>query len=189
MIQENDIKKLCDSIEEVTPLLVQEWNNVKIKQFHALYEKSFSEYYNNRQTQEKTKNVSPVIDTVFTRLMSEKLEGFEVDEGKGRDYKWNDIPIECKITLSDGNSWTGNGYSKTDIHVLFRFNINDDGIINSYLALITDLSKCESGWSAPAKTANFSQLKFLNSDITNINVLHGSVNEKSKYLSFDMVKC
>lgn len=182
------LDKLYESIRKVVPLVVKEWNDVKINQFQLLFEKSFQDHYKNRQTQEKTKNVSPVIDTIFTRLMNEELPEFELDEGKGRDYKYGDIPLECKVTLSGGNSWTGNGYTKTDMHILFRFNINDEGIIDSYFTLVVDLSECDSTWTSPDTSSNFSSLKFLNCDKEKLNVIHGSVIERSKYLACEMVK-
>ena len=98
------MQELIKAIEMSIPLVVDNWNDVKIKQFEILYEQPFAEYFRNRQTQEKTKVVSPVIDTVFARIMSEKISNFMVDEGKGRDYRWNEKPLENKLTLSTGNS-------------------------------------------------------------------------------------
>ena len=40
--------------------IIDKWNEVKVPLFEELYETPFREYYKDRQTQEKTKNVSPI---------------------------------------------------------------------------------------------------------------------------------
>tara|TARA_B110000858_G_C17770639_1_gene459417 strand:- start:129 stop:680 length:552 start_codon:yes stop_codon:yes gene_type:complete len=182
------MKKLIDAIYLSIPEVIKEWNENKLTQLESLVEQPFKEYFNNRQTQEKTKMVSPVIDTIFTRIMKTHLNDFEVDEGKGRDYKWGNILLESKLTLGEGNSWTGNGYTKTDIHLLFRFNIDENGIIVSYFSSVVDLSKCESNWTSPTNKSNFSTLKFLTNDISEISIIHGEMVSKKKYLSCEMIK-
>ena len=181
-----DISKLQKTIKECIPLVVKEWNDVKLKEFNKLFEKSFFEYFNNRQTQEKTKIVSPIIDVLFSRIMSEKLPDFIIDEGNGKDYRYGDLELEKKLTLSVGNSWTGNGYNKVGYHILSKFDMNDYGHITSYFSCLVNLDECLSGWSKP-KNSNFSSLKFLNGDISKITPIHGSVNESTKYLAFKLV--
>ncbi len=182
------MQELIKAIEMSIPLVVDNWNDVKIKQFEILYEQPFAEYFRNRQTQEKTKVVSPVIDTVFARIMSEKINNFIVDEGKGRDYRWNEKPLENKLTLSTGNSWTGNGYRKTDFHILSKFELEENGMIISFFTCLVNLSECVSQWTKP-KNSNFSTLKFLSCDFDKITPIHGKIIKSSKkYLDYEMIK-
>ena len=181
------MQDLIKAIEVSIPLVINEWNTKKIKQFETLYEQPFAKYFNNRQTQEKTKVVSPVIDTVFARIMSEQTN-FVIDEGKGRDYQWNGIPLENKLTLSTGNSWTGNGYKKTDFHILSKFELDENGLIVNYFSCLVNLTECLSNWTTP-KNSNFSTLQFLSEDFDKITVIHGSlIKSKKKYLDCVMVK-
>ena len=179
---------LLKAVKESIPLVIEEWNNVKLKQFESLYEQSFEEYFSNRETQEKTKVVSPVIDVIFARIMSQKIENFVIDEGKGRDYNWKGIPLENKLTLSISNSWTGNGYKKTDYHLLSKFELNEKGLIISYFSCLVNLEDCLSSWSLPDKKSNFSTLKFLNVDFDKIILIHGDKKRSKKFIHFTMVK-
>jgi len=180
----SDKKKLLDAIKIAITLTVAEWNNTKKNQFENLMEQSFSVYFSNRQTQEKTKMVSPIIDAVFSRIMKKLLINFHVDEGKGKDYRWCKLELENKLTLSVGNSWTGNGYKKTSFHILNRMELNDDGEIISYFSALVDLSECESNWTAPTTKSNFSTLKFLNNDFSKIQLIHGDMTKKQKFINF-----
>ena len=182
---------LLSAIKTVMPSLVEEWNNKKLAQFEQLVEQKFEQYFEGRQTQEKTKMVAPILDSVFARLMKPILAGFAVDEGKGRDYIWNTIPLESKITFGAGKSWTGNGYAKTPWHILMRFEITDEGVITGYFATLVNLDNCASKWTVPpadkAKTSNFSTLTFLKEDSQHLLPIHGVFTSKNKYLNPEMV--
>lgn len=179
-----DVKILKNAIEIAIPLTIDEWNKTKKKKFENLMEQSFENYFLNKQTQEKTKMVSPIIDAVFSRIMKTILPNFHVDEANGRDYNWDKLELENKLTLSVGNSWTGNGYKKTNFHILNRMELNVNGEIVSYFSALVDLSKCESDWTAPTTKSNFSSLKFLNEDYCKINVIHGNMQKKQKFINF-----
>ncbi len=181
------MENLIKAIEKSIPIVVNEWNTKKIQQFETLVEQPFSKYFLNRETQEKTKMVSPIIDIIFARVMSEQVDCFVIDEGRGRDYQWNGIPLENKLTLSTGNSWTGNGYKKTDFHILSKFELDENGFIVSYFSCLVNLTNCLSDWSKP-KNSNFSTLKFLNEDFEKVTVIHGKMDKNQKYLSCTMIK-
>lgn len=187
----SDMTQLIEAINKAIPVVVSEWNTKKIFQFETLVEQSFASYFANRETQEKTKMVSPIIDTIFARVMSELCDDFKIDEGKGRDYEWNGIPLENKLTLSTGNAWTGNGYKKTDFHILSKFELDENGFIVSYFSCLVNLTECQSAWSKP-KNSNFSTLKFLNEDYEKISVIHGNMTKargaRSKYLNCGLIK-
>ena len=183
--------QLITAIKSVMPLLIAEWNNTKLSQFEQLVEQPFAQYFEGRQTQEKTKMVAPILDSVFARLMKPILPGFDVDEGKGRDYIWDTIPLESKITFGSGKSWTGNGYAKTPWHILMRFEITEDGVIVGYFATLVNLDNCASKWTVPpadkAKTSNFSTLTFLKEDHQHLLPIHGEFTAKNKYLNPEMI--
>lgn len=174
------MNKLVDAIKTVIPEVIQEWNTIKLPLFEQLVEQSFEKYFEGRQTQEKTKMVAPILDSIFARRTQAIIPEWSVSEGKGRDYMYGDIPFECKITFGDGDSWTGNGYSKTPWHLLVRFELTKQGTIISYFAMITDLEKCDSKWTAPGTTSNFSTLKFKVSDIDKLIPIIGKLSNKTK---------
>ena len=175
--------KLKIAIESVIPEMVKEWNEVKLPIFEKLYEQSFSEYFKGRQTQEKTKCVAPCLDSIFARLIEGYIPEFKIDETVGRDYKWGDEGYECKITLGETNGWTGNGYAKTPNHILLRFTMNEDGMITHMFASLVDLNKCESRWTDPTTTSNFSTLSFLKEDVDMINVIIGDIKINRKFIA------
>ena len=176
--------KLKENIKEVLPLVVDEWNNVKLPAFESLIEKSFKDYFEGRQTQEKTKMVAPILETIFERMLKKLEPTFVADEGKGHDYLYGDIPIECKITCSDSGTWTGNGYAKTPIHILMSFKLEDDGNITDMFCMFANLTDdIESGWGKKTSlTANFVGLRLLSEDIDNFDVVVGEVSTKNKLL-------
>ena len=174
------MENLKVAINGILPSVVNEWNTVKLGQFTALYEQSFEDYFKGRKTQEKTKVVSPILDSIFARNLKQVVPTFEVDEGKGRDYCYGDIPIESKITFGNGHGWTGNGYGKTPWHLLMRFNLTETGVITSYFAMLANLDECKSNWTAPGDKSNFSTLQFLVEDKDKLQVVTGSVSDKTK---------
>lgn len=167
---------LIRSIEKTLPKIVEEWNKIKLPLFEQLVEQSFKDYFANRNTQEKTKMVAPILDSIFARHLHGQIPEFVVAEGKGQDYMYGSTPIESKITFGAGDSWTGNGYVKTSLHLLMRFEIIEDGMLTRYFAMLADLDKCISKWTDPGLTSNFSTLKFKSQDKDNLLVIAGKVS-------------
>jgi hypothetical protein len=173
------MQQLISAIKETIPELVKEWNTIKLPLFESLVEQPFEKYFEGRQTQEKTKMVAPILDSIFARLMKNKVSTFVVAEGKGLDYLYGLIPLESKITFGEGISWTGNGYSKTPWHLLMRFEVSNTGIIVGKFVMLTDLDKCQSKWTAPGTTSNFSTLKFVVEDYNNLIPVVGTITNKT----------
>jgi hypothetical protein len=180
MILSADLQKLALAIKTTLPEVVKEWNKNKLSQFETLYEQPFEEYFKGRQTQEKTKVVAPIIDSIFARMMKNILPEFEIDEGKGRDYIYITTPLESKITFGAGDGWVGNGYTKTPWHILMRFNLKDNGKIENQFAMIANLDECDSKWSDPGTSSNFSGLKFLREDKDRLHIMVGKITDKTK---------
>ena len=172
--------KLTEAIKTIIPKVVHEWNTSKLPLFESLVEQSFKSYFEGRQTQEKTKMVAPILDSIFSRHMKAIIPEFIVSEGKGQDYLYGSIPLESKITFGSGDSWTGNGYSKTPWHLLMRFELTENGKIIDQFAMMTDLSQCESKWSDPGLKSNFSTLKFKVKDIPNLISIIGCLSNKTQ---------
>lgn len=181
-MKQEQIDLLVSAIRESVPAVVAEWNTKKLPQFENLVEQSFRQYFDGRQTQEKTKLVAPILDVVFARLMKSSLANFDIDEGKGRDYCYGDTPLESKITLGQGNGWVGNGYAKTPWHILMKFDVNEDGRIDGMFATLVDLGQCRSKWTAPDTSSNFSGLTFLVEDADRLIPIIGTVKHNAKYL-------
>jgi hypothetical protein len=189
--------ELFSTIKQILPELCKEWNEKKLPQFESLVEKNFKEYFAGKKTQEKTKMVAPILDVIFARLVNSLLPDFKVDEGVGRDYNYKGTPLESKITFCTGNTWTGNGFFKTPVYILLRFDISDDGIITDMFACSVDLSVCKSAWTIPEassgsedkkRTHNFSGLALLAEDLSKINQITGTFKPNKKFLRPQLVK-
>jgi hypothetical protein len=185
-----ETKLILSNLKNVVFNMASEWNNKKLMLMEELFEQSFEDYFKGRQTQEKTKVVAPILDTIFFRSMKTYLPNFCVSETRGLDYTLNNVPFESKISFSDGSSWTGNGYQKTPLHVLMKFNLSDNGKINGVFACVVNLLECKSSWTEPKLSSNFSQLKFLLQDVDKLNIAAGNVdcklNSSLKYLKIKL---
>jgi hypothetical protein len=173
------MQSLVDAIRQILPEVVKEWNTVKLPLYESLVEQSFEKYFEGRQTQEKTKMVAPILDSIFARKVNAILPEFVVSEGKGQDYVYGSIPFESKITFGENYGWVGNGYSKTPWHLLMRFELTKDGKIVKQFAMIANLDECKSKWDKPGTTSNFSGLKFLVEDQDKITPIVGSITNKT----------
>jgi len=183
--EETDINILQNIISSILPGVIKKWNNDKLPVFEELFMCSYKEYFNKKQTQEKTKLISPILDKLIAELTKKKDDNFTITDEKGYDFTYgkSNTRIEWKNSLSPDNSWTGNGYTKTSWHVLCKFIINEDGFIEKYLCCILPLNSIKSKWSETKDTSNFSSLKLINDDYCNIKMVAGDFNKKQKYLS------
>ena len=73
-----DIQDVATALREQLPSICDEWNTVSLPLMETLYRKSFKKIFENRQTQEKTKNVSPILDKVTERFLRKRLDNFFV---------------------------------------------------------------------------------------------------------------
>jgi hypothetical protein len=112
-----------------------------------------------------------------------KPNGFNRCETDGADYNFEGLAIEGKITLSTSNSWTGNGYKKTNWHLLVKLNLNEDGIVVSSFCALVPIDECVSKWTVPTLDSNFSSLKFDNIDSDKIVIIKGKLEEKTRLLA------
>jgi hypothetical protein len=96
---------------------------------------------------------------------------------------FENISIEGKITLSKDNSWTGNGYKKTNWHLLVKLELDDNGMIRYSFCALVPLDECDSNWTKPTLGSNFSSLKFENRDYQKINIINGMIERKTSLLS------
>lgn len=129
------------------------------------------------KTQEKTKILSPIFTRHFISFFEK--HGFVLCEENMKDIKWGGEDFEMKITLSLGNSWTGNGFKKVNWHLLIKLNLDHDGLIEKSFCCLVPLDECFSHWTIPSKTNNFSTLKLRTIDFEKIVVLHGEIEKKN----------
>lgn len=133
------------------------------------------------KTQEKTKILSPIFTRHFINFFQQY--GFVLCEENMKDIKWRDEDFEMKITLSLGNSWTGNGFKKVNWHLLIKLNLDSDGLIEKSFCCLIPLNECSSNWTTPSGTNNFSTLKLRAEDHNKIVVLHGKIDKKNILLT------
>jgi len=185
------MNKLIEAIRQSLPAVAQEWNTVKLPLFETLVEKPFAEYFDGKQTQEKTKLMAPVLDVIFARRVASIVPEFVIKEGRGQDYQYGTIPFECKITFGIGNNWNGNGYAKAPWHILLRFDVSETGQITHMFASLVNLDVCISKWKSASKsntkTVNWYHLVFVKEDLGHLTMAVGKIQQKSKYLQPVMI--
>jgi len=101
----------------------------------------------------------------------------------GSDLVYDNLLIEDKNSFSESDSWTGNGFAKTDMHLLKKFSVDQNGSITYAFVALVDLAKCSGSWSAKTLSTNRSELKFKVADKKFIEVIHGELKAKKVYLS------
>lgn len=175
-------------IENLKNLLNREWSSVVSEynkhiseNFKIFYLKDFKSYFDGKQTQEKTKLVSPVFNSILCRHL--KPFGFIENEIDGSDYMFENLDLEGKLTMTDNNTWTGNGYKKTNWHLLKKIVIDENGIISKSACYLFPLDESTSNWSVP-KNSNFSNLKINHEDLDKLVIVYGDVDlsKKRKYI-------
>lgn len=98
---DREIQDLVNAIKVALPKVIDEWNNESLSQFELLYRRPFKEVFAGRQTQEKTKAISPIIDEIFTEKIKDELPSFVQSEGNSKDYMIGSTWIEWKNSLAD----------------------------------------------------------------------------------------
>jgi len=174
-------------IYELSRILSSHWDEI-IKKFNEhlnenfskLYFKSFREYSLTMKTQDKT----PLISGIFNGIMCIVLEdyGFIRHETDGYDFIYKTIKIEGKNTTSLSDSWTGNGFHKTNWHLLIKLSLDDDGLIKESFCTFLPLDESYSYWTAKTEKCNYSSLSINKNDYDKAIVVRGEFVEKTKYL-------
>lgn len=179
--EQKSIKNLKNLLNREWPNIIQKYNNHISKNFKTLFLKDFKSFFNGKQTQEKTKIVSPIFNSILCKHLEQF--GFLENEIHGSDYLFENLDLEGKLTMTDNNTWTGNGYKKTNWHLLKKVVINDDGTINKSSCYLFPLDESTSSWSIPSKS-NFSNLKINSEDLDNLIIVYGDIDlsKKRKYI-------
>jgi len=178
------MQKLADTIRKVLPAVIDEINNQRIPALEQAWGRSFKDELENENqvTVEIAKNYARPVNNTFFRHINAELPEFTELTIDGSDYMLGDIAIEDKNSFSSGNGWVGNGFNKTPIHLLKKFEVDDNGrICKAFIALV-DLSKTTSGWTDKQINTNRSVIQFTNDDIDKIDVIVGDVRPKKKYV-------
>jgi hypothetical protein len=175
----NELLELQIKIKENWSTIIEKYNKHIEENFEKFFFVSYFTFFENVKTQEITKIVSPIFNQIFCNTL--KTYGIFKNEINGSDYIYKYIPFEGKLTLSLGNSWTGNGYKKTNYHILIKLNINTQGHIESSFCAIVPVDEILSSWSEPKLNSNFSTLKLLNEDYDKILIIKGKLLKKDRY--------
>jgi hypothetical protein len=174
------MEKLSSHLSLLWPTIVKGFENHINKIWSDCFFETFSEWKKNAPTQEITKVLSPFFTAYLKKTMSNI--GFMPKESKGLDYIWENFEIEGKLSLSSANSWTGNGFPKTNWHLLIKLKFDDDGkILGSFVCLVP-LNECYSDWTKSGTKDNFSTLKLRVEDYYNIIKIVGDLKFNRIYL-------
>jgi len=178
------MKNLVQAVKKVLPAVIREVNEIRIPALEQAWGRSFKEEMSNEDqiTVEIAKNYARPLNNTFFRHIHAEIPTFKEHTTNGSDYSYGKILIEDKNSFSDSNGWVGNGFQKTPIHMLKKFQVDENGrIVKAFIAIV-DLSKCKSGWSARAINTNRSVIQFTADDIDQIQVIVGSLKVNKKYI-------
>lgn len=167
-------------LSKIWPDLIIRFQNHINNIWPGSYFETFSDWRLGRETQEITKVISPLFNSWLKKEL--KKIGFELKEGKGMDYFWNGIDLEGKLSLSNSNAWTGNGFPKTNWHLLIKINFNNNGLIDGSFVCLAPINDCESCWTDSGKKDNFSTLQLRTVDYEKIILIVGTFKKNRVYL-------
>jgi hypothetical protein len=184
------IPVVVDVLRSVIPLAVQEFNTVRLPALEIAWGRPFAEEWATedpkQRTQEVTKVYTRIINNVLYKLLKERVPTFQEYGTVGSDFSIDSVPFEDKNSFSTGDTWTGNGYKKTDWHLLKKYRIDETGRIIGCFAALVDLGGCASKWTDPTLKSNFSSLHIQNEDKDNLHLICGSVIPKKKFLAVEI---
>ena len=178
------MQTLIDTLKKVMPAVIKEMNEVRIPALETAWGRPFvDEMANENQvTVEIAKNYARPLNNTMYRHVKAELPDFVEKTTDGSDYEFQGTLIEDKNSFSDGNGWVGNGFKKTPIHLLKKFQVDSNGRITHAFVALVDLSKCKSGWSAKTTDTNRSVIQFSVADLQHLQVIVGSIKTNKKYL-------
>lgn len=182
------IESLGETVKSVLPSVVGEFNTTLLPAIETAWGRKFKDELENenQKTVEIAKNYARPLNNCFYRHINEQQPTFLEKTIDGSDYVFNDILVEDKNSFSTGNCWVGNGYKKTDIHLLKKFECDEDGkIIKAFIGIVS-MKQVLGDWTDRTLQSHRSVLKFLNQDIDKIYVVHGSIRPAKKYLQFEL---
>jgi len=179
----SSLEKLADTIRTVLPAVIKEINEQRIPALEQAWGRSFADELanENQVTVEIAKNYARPVNNAFFQHIHSNMPEFKEHTTDGSDYVLGDILIEDKNSFSSGNGWVGNGFNKTPVHMLKKFEVDANGrIVKAFIALV-DLSKTQGAWSDRQINTNRSVIQFMNDDIENILLVVGDIRPARKY--------
>ena len=184
------MQPLIQTLQQVLPQIIQEFNEVRLPALETAWGRSFrAELANEDQkTVEISKNYSRPLNNTMFRHVSALLPQFTEHTTAGSDYLFQGTPLEDKNSFSPGNGWVGNGFAKTNWHLLKKFQVDDDGRITHAFVALVDLSLCSATWSAKTLATNRSVIQFKNADQPHITVIWGAIRAKKIYLQPELAQ-
>lgn len=161
-------------------------DTLKIWGFKNLTEK-VANTVDSQKTVEKTKLVSNFYEKCFKDTCKEF--GLEINEvsSNGYDIKIDNDEYEIKLTLSQGDTWTGNCYSNIKVKklILIKLDFDDNNKVTKVFFGI--LNSNNSTWTGQSKSgkSGFSTFNINKSDISNLDIIYGNVKPKDIYLKIE----
>lgn len=157
-----------------------------------VYGKNSEHWLKPYKTGDRTKLLTPFISTWFFEYFDTKDNPVIRREINGKDFIWNGIDFELKLSLCDNIGWTGNGTRKVNYHFLMKMRLDENYLIAESFAAIVPLKTTLSSWSEPSsdmtegKRSNFSGLRLLNKDKSRVYLIHGDVRPGTDYLQMEL---
>lgn len=174
------MKRLSNHLTDIWPKLIKGFEEHINKIWESTYFETFSEWKKSQDTQTVTQTLSGIFNAYLKKEL--KNIGFHVKAGKRMDYLWDDIEIEGKLSCSVSESWTGNGFPKTNWHLLIKLSFNSDGLLNGSFVCLVPLNECLSSWTKSGEKDNFSSLKLRKEDLEKIFLIWGQFKKNPTYL-------
>jgi hypothetical protein len=179
------MERLVDAVRDSLEPAIRDFNEHRLPALEMAWGRTYAEEMQNesQRTVETTKNYSRVINNAIYREIQKRLPEFQEQTCNGSDYVLGDLLIEDKNSFGTSNSWVGNGFAKTEVHLLKKFQINAAGRITGVFAAVVDTSQIAGAWTEKTVNTNRSELKLRNEDLEHIQVILGTLRPGRTYLT------
>jgi hypothetical protein len=174
---ENGLQPLVDAYQNALPEVIYEFNKLRLPQLEGAWGREFSLEFENesQKTVEITKQYTRPLNNCFYKHIKGIENEFVEDTTNGYDYRYNEYLIEDKNSFSSNNNWVGNGFAKSDWHILKKFSVDESGrIVKAFLCLV-NIRDCSGEWSDKTVNTNRSILQLSKDDVDKIHIIHGSL--------------
>lgn len=149
--------------------------------------KNLNDYANSRsddpkqKTVEKTKAIAFFYENSFKTVCEKNGLTIGTKSSDGYDVIIDGVEYEMKLTLSLGDSWTGNSYSLVKVKnlILIKISVDDNNKVDGLF--FATLNSQNSNWKSSENGKNnsaFSSLFISKEDISNLEIVYGQYRLK-----------
>lgn len=171
-ISRDCISDFFNRVEEEVKFLMDRWGFENLEDY-------VSDVANGQKTQTKTKLISNFYENFLVKSLTDFGYNVQGAGEDGYDIIIDGVKYEVKLTLSDGNTWTGNSFSKVKVPNVILIKLDFDDNCNIKDCFFGILNMKHSKWKGDTEKGNsgFSTLAIVKEDINNLKVIFGNIKK------------